>query len=137
MHPKADLEDPAAKPKGRILGAIKKAFQKLFQRGAETAAAGEVTGKKGLVDVPHRTQVGGTCGIAALGMVLDYWKAKDSTQLAPSDEEIKEMSERTPIILLKGPDKELDLTQFKESGADLVISRPFSMHLQTTSKARS
>jgi DNA-binding response OmpR family regulator len=42
--------------------------------------------------------------------------------------QIKEMSERTPIILVKGPDKELDLSQFKESGADLVISRPFSMH---------
>jgi DNA-binding response OmpR family regulator len=41
--------------------------------------------------------------------------------------QIKEMSERTPIILMKGPDKELDLTQFKESGADLVISRPLSI----------
>ena len=42
--------------------------------------------------------------------------------------QIKEVSQKTPILLLKGPDKELDLTQFKESGADLVISRPFSMH---------
>jgi len=28
---------------------------------------------------------------------------------------------------MKGPDEELDLTQFKESGADLVISRPLSI----------
>ena len=41
--------------------------------------------------------------------------------------QIKEMSQETPIILMKGPDKELDLTQFKDSGADLVISRPLSM----------
>jgi DNA-binding response OmpR family regulator len=41
--------------------------------------------------------------------------------------QIKEMSQRTPIILMKGPDKELDLTQFKESGADIVISRPLSI----------
>jgi DNA-binding response OmpR family regulator len=42
--------------------------------------------------------------------------------------QIKEMSQETPIILMKGPDKELDLSKFKESGAELVISRPFSMH---------
>ena len=42
--------------------------------------------------------------------------------------QIKEMSHETPIILMKGPDKELDLSKFKESGAELVISRPFSMH---------
>ena len=41
--------------------------------------------------------------------------------------QIKEMSQKTPIILMKGPDKELDLTRFKECGADLVISRPLSM----------
>jgi DNA-binding response OmpR family regulator len=41
--------------------------------------------------------------------------------------QIKKMSQGTPIILMKGPDKELDLTRFKESGADLVISRPLSM----------
>jgi len=42
--------------------------------------------------------------------------------------QIKEVSQKTPILLLKGPDKELDLTQFKESGADLVINRPLTMH---------
>jgi CheY-like chemotaxis protein len=41
---------------------------------------------------------------------------------------IKKMSQKTPIILMKGREKELDLAQFRESGADLVISRPLSMH---------
>ena len=41
--------------------------------------------------------------------------------------QIKEMSKKTPILLMKGPENELDLTQFKESGADLVITRPLSM----------
>jgi len=41
--------------------------------------------------------------------------------------QIKEVSQKTPILLLKGPDKELDLTRFKESGADLVINRPLTM----------
>ena len=42
--------------------------------------------------------------------------------------QIKEVSQKTPILLLKGPDKELDLTRFKESGADLLINRPLTMH---------
>ena len=41
---------------------------------------------------------------------------------------IKKMSQKIPIVLMKGRDKELDVAQFKESGADLVISRPLSMH---------
>jgi CheY-like chemotaxis protein len=41
---------------------------------------------------------------------------------------IKKMRQKTPIVLMKGREKELDAAQFKESGADLVISRPLSMH---------
>lgn len=37
---------------------------------------------------------------------------------------IKEMSRKTPIILVKGIGNELNIQEFKESGADFVISRP-------------
>ncbi|UCE33530.1 MAG: response regulator [Deltaproteobacteria bacterium] len=80
-----------------------------------------------------------TCSAATAGIRM-FGKSKKKFDVVMSDialpgtsgfnvaKQIKEMSERTPIILMKGPDKELDLSQFKESGADLVISRPFSMH---------
>jgi type VI secretion system secreted protein VgrG len=71
----------AGKPEGRVLDAIKKAF------GAKPKPAETPQGKKELV-VPHRTQVGGTCGLAALGMVTDFWKAKDSSNKAPSGDEL-------------------------------------------------
>ena len=38
------------------------------------------------------------------------------------------MSKKILIALIKGPETVLDLAQFKDSGADLVISRPFCMH---------
>ena len=41
---------------------------------------------------------------------------------------IKKMSRKIPIVLIKGPETVLDLAQFRDSGADLVISRPFCMH---------
>jgi CheY-like chemotaxis protein len=37
---------------------------------------------------------------------------------------IKEMSQTTTIILVKGIEDELNIGEFKESGADLVISGP-------------
>ena len=80
--------------------------------------------------------VTGSAGPAGIRM---FGKSKKKFDVVMSDialpgisgfgvaKQIKKMSQRTPIILMKGPDKELDLTQFKESGADLVISRPLSM----------
>ena len=41
---------------------------------------------------------------------------------------IKKMSPKTPIVLIKGRGKALDVVQFKESGADRVITRPLSVH---------
>ena len=41
---------------------------------------------------------------------------------------IRKMSKKTPIVLIKGRDQELDIARFKESGADIVISRPLSLH---------
>jgi DNA-binding response OmpR family regulator len=79
-----------------------------------------------------------TCSAGLAGIRM-FRKSKKKFDVVMSDialpgisgfsvaKQIKEMSERTPIILMKGPNKELDLTQFKESGADLIISRPLSM----------
>jgi DNA-binding response OmpR family regulator len=79
-----------------------------------------------------------TCSSGPAGIRI-FGKSKKKFDVVMSDialpgisgfsvaKQIKEMSERTPIIIMKGPDKELDMTQFKESGADLVISRPLSM----------
>ena len=79
-----------------------------------------------------------TCSAGPAGIRM-FGKSKKKFDVVMSDialpdisgfsvaKQIKEMSERTPIILMKGPDKALDLTQFKESGADLIISRPLSM----------
>jgi DNA-binding response OmpR family regulator len=79
-----------------------------------------------------------TCSAGRAGIRM-FGKSKKKFDVVMSDialpgisgfsvaKQIKEMSKRTPIILMKGPDKELDLTQFKQSGADLVISRPLSI----------
>lgn len=40
---------------------------------------------------------------------------------------IKEMNRKTPIILVKGTANDLDIEEFKECGAELVISMPFCM----------
>jgi CheY-like chemotaxis protein len=78
-----------------------------------------------------------TCSAGPAGIRM-FEKSKKKFDVVMSDialpdisgfsvaKQIKEMSQRTPIILMKGPDKELDLTQFKESGADFLISRPLS-----------
>ena len=71
----------AGPPEGRVLDAIKSLFG--FKKREPPAAPD----RKELV-VPHREQVGGTCGLAALGMVMDYWKAKDPKQPAPSPDVI-------------------------------------------------
>jgi len=68
-------------PEGRVLDAIKSLFG--FKKREPPAGPD----RKELV-VPHREQVGGTCGLAALGMVMDYWKAKDATLLNPPDTEL-------------------------------------------------
>lgn len=80
-----------------------------------------------------------TCSVGPAGIRM-FGKNKKKFDVVMSDialpgvsgftvaKQIKEVSQKTPILLMKGPDKELDLTQFKESGADLVISRPLSMH---------
>jgi len=70
-----------APPEGRVLDSIKSLFG--FKK-KEKPAAPE---RKELV-VPHREQVGGTCGLAALGMVMDYWKGKDPTQPTATPDEI-------------------------------------------------
>jgi len=80
-----------------------------------------------------------TCSVGPAGIRL-FGKSKRAFDVVMSDialpgisgfsvaKQIKEMSQKTPILLMRGPDKELDLTQFKESGADLVINRPLTMH---------
>jgi len=40
---------------------------------------------------------------------------------------IKKISQKTPVILIKGWDKELDTEVLKDSGVDLIISKPFYM----------
>lgn len=40
---------------------------------------------------------------------------------------IKKISQKTPIILIKGWEKELDTREVKESGVDLIMSKPFYM----------
>jgi type VI secretion system secreted protein VgrG len=87
LKAQADLADKAARPKGRTLGAIKKAFS--AAEAAPDDGGGAPAEKKDLV-VPHRVQVGGTCGIAALGMVLDYWNTKDGALSHPPDTKILE-----------------------------------------------
>jgi DNA-binding response OmpR family regulator len=37
---------------------------------------------------------------------------------------IKELSQTTPVILIKGWEKELDIERFQECGADLVVCKP-------------
>jgi DNA-binding response OmpR family regulator len=37
---------------------------------------------------------------------------------------IKKISQKTPVILIKGWDKELDTKEVKDSGIDLIISKP-------------
>ncbi|MBK8258629.1 MAG: type VI secretion system tip protein VgrG [Polyangiaceae bacterium] len=71
----------AGPPEGRVLDAIKSLFG--FKKREKPAEPD----RKELV-VPHREQVGGTCGLAALGMVMDYWKGKDGSQQAPSPDVI-------------------------------------------------
>ena len=40
---------------------------------------------------------------------------------------IKKISQKTPVILIKGWEKELDTKEVKESGVDLIMSKPFYM----------
>ena len=40
---------------------------------------------------------------------------------------IKKISQKTPVILIKGWDKELDAKELKDSGVDFIISKPFYM----------
>jgi len=40
---------------------------------------------------------------------------------------IKRISQKTPIILIKGWDKQLDIKELKDSGVDFLISKPFYM----------
>ena len=40
---------------------------------------------------------------------------------------IKKISQKTPIILIKGWDKELDTKELKTSGVDFLISKPLYM----------
>lgn len=68
-------------PEGRILDAIKGLF------GFKKKAPEEKPDRKELV-VPHRKQVGPTCGLAAMGMVMEYWKAKDDSLPAPPDTDL-------------------------------------------------
>ena len=40
---------------------------------------------------------------------------------------IKKINKKIPIILIKGWEKELDTKELKESGVDLIMSKPFFM----------
>ena len=40
---------------------------------------------------------------------------------------IKNISQKTPVIIIKEWDKELDADKFKKSGVDFIISKPFFM----------
>ncbi len=72
---------PVKAPEGRVLDAIKGLF------GFKKKTPPEGSERKELV-VPHREQVGGTCGLAALGMVMDFWKLKDDKVQTPSADEL-------------------------------------------------
>lgn len=72
---KPEAKDGAAKPEGRVLDSIKKLF------GLKTEI--EKKAVEAELRVPHRIQKGPTCGIAALGMVMDYWHGKDEKNQAP------------------------------------------------------
>lgn len=41
--------------------------------------------------------------------------------------EIKRISQKTPVILMRGWDEELDAKELKDSGVDLILSKPFYM----------
>jgi DNA-binding response OmpR family regulator len=80
-----------------------------------------------------------TCAVGLDG-IRKFDKSKKAFDVVMSDislpdisgfgvaKRIRKMSKKTPIVLIKGRDKELDIAQFKESGADIVISRPLSVH---------
>jgi type VI secretion system secreted protein VgrG len=82
----AGVRDGAARPEGRVLDAIKKVF------GIKKPTPPETPERKEL-EVPHRVQKGGTCGIAALGMVMDYWKAQGKDVKTPSGEDILKLAQ--------------------------------------------
>lgn len=44
-------------------------------------------------EVPHRKQIGGTCGLYALGMVMDHWHQRDPKQVTA----LVQPEDRTPV----------------------------------------
>jgi hypothetical protein len=52
-------------------------------RDAQPLSRAEVIARAKKADVPQRVQDGPTCGLYALGMVLDFWHAKDPKNEAP------------------------------------------------------
>jgi len=52
-------------------------------RGPQPLSREQLIARAKTADVPQRVQKGPTCGLYALGMVLDFWHSKDSANPAP------------------------------------------------------
>lgn len=52
-------------------------------RPAQRLSRADVIARAKKADVPQRVQQGPTCGLYALGMVMDFWHAKDADNAAP------------------------------------------------------
>lgn len=52
-------------------------------RPAQRLSRADVIARAKKADVPQRVQQGPTCGLYALGMVMDFWHAKDASNAAP------------------------------------------------------
>ena len=84
------------------------------------------------------TERGHTVVACAVGLdgIRRFGKGKKRFDLVMSDislpgisgfgvaKRIKEISQKTPVILIGGQEKELDIEEFRECGADLVVCKP-------------
>jgi DNA-binding NtrC family response regulator len=77
-----------------------------------------------------------TCSAGFNGIrTLEKWKGKFDLVLIDIHlpdigglsvaKKVKKISQKTPVVLIKGWGKKLDTKELKNSGADLIISKPF------------
>ncbi len=78
-----DLLVDLPKPGGPVLDSIKG----WLGLGKKKPEAPKADGPK-VLTVPHRTQTGPTCGLAALGMVMDYHKLSNPNAQTPNQDEL-------------------------------------------------
>lgn len=77
-----------------------------------------------------------TCSVGFNGIrTLEKWKGKfdlvvidihlpDIGGLSVA-KKVKKISQKTPVVLIRGWEKKLDTKELKNSGVDLIISKPF------------